>query len=1172
MKGALIDIGHSEDDGQSHVDLYVKGKKLEVIKEAFDPYFYFEGAAPKHELLKKAERVGGLWKVFVRAPGDVPKLREELAKQGRIYEYDIPYTQRYLIDHDIVPFSMYEWGGGKPKKAGGEYEPTRIAFDIETYNPRGMPEAEKDPIVMVSAHDGKKGGVYTWKKINLPFVKSYKNEEEMLKGFVSDVGQDVVYTYNGDNFDLPYVKTRLEKLGIKKSLGTGEGIALRQGMRGLKARIPGRVHIDAYRGMVFLSIIGALKLPRYTLEDVYKELTGKEKLDIETKNLWKIWDKADKKEMEELATYSLQDAEAAYELGEQLLPLYTALSKLINQMPFDVSRMSSSQIVELLLLRMAKKRGEIAPNRPVEGEFKARINKQLKGAFVKEPEPGLHEDLAVLDFKGLYPSIIISHNIDPGTLDCGCCKKPFESPMGQKFCRKKKGLIPEMLEKVTGARAEAKKKLKKASGKEKKLLDAENKALKIAANATYGYLNYARARWYSFDCAEATTAWGRKFIKDAAAEAEKRGFKVIYGDSITSDRFVTLLDPTGVIQIKNIGELFNENRHNAVKVGGKEVIPLKNHKALTANPKTKKPEWQPITEVIRHKTKKKIFRVNQKYGETRVTKDHSLIINKRGGYVCAKPEEITTEHLARINQIPTVKKIKKIDVYEWIKDYSHTTTYKGREKTASVSADKKFVWFNWTTRKKPVKLKRHIPLDSKEFDALLRLLALYIGEGSSSTPETTKTRWGASIANSDTKLLKQLKTDYHLLFENTSASIVSPNKNKRTLRYSNKTLTYQDKTHKLQMMSQLAAVVFKQFCGQKSRGKKIPEFIFHLPKNKQKYFLDWLLLGDGSKSFDKRYSQKYCEDNFAYTTNSQQLIGGVTLLLKQLGINFSLQYRPSKKVYTVKTSKKHNSRMETTITQEQNTDYVYDLSVSNSHMFVDSCGQILLHNTDSVFMLRGGKSKDEVLKFLKDYNDSLPGTMELELEGFYPRGIFVTKKEGGAAKKRYALIREDGQVEIKGLEFVRRDWSQIAKKTQREVIQKVLENDVEGAKALVLEKIEQVRKNEVPIEEYVIRTQLKRRIDRYASQGPHVRAAKRLEEAGEKVGKGTLIEYVVCQGAGNIGDRSYSVRMLGKRKPDVDYYVTHQLLPAVMKILAELGISADELTTGTKQSGLGAWA
>ncbi|MFC2174438.1 DNA-directed DNA polymerase [archaeon] len=754
MKGTLIDIGHSEEDGQSYVDLYVKGEKLEVIKEAFDPYFYFEGAEPEHELVKKAELSGRLWKVFVNAPGDVPKLREELVKQGRIFEYDIPYTQRYLIDHDIVPFTVYEWKKGKPGKPLGDYEPSRVAFDIETYNPRGMPEADKDAIVMVSTHDGEKGAVYTWKKIGLPFVKSYKNEGEMLANFVEGMDYDVVYTYNGDNFDLPYVKTRVEELGIKE----GMHISLRQGMRGLKARIPGKVHIDAYRGMVFLSVIGALKLPRYTLEDVYKELTGKEKLDIDTKNLWKIWDKGSKAELEELATYSLQDSEAAFELGEQMLPLYTALSKLINQMPFDVSRMTSSQIVELLLLKMAKKRGEIAPNRPVEGEFKARVTKQLKGAFVREPEPGLHEDIVVLDFKGLYPSIIISHNIDPSTLDCDCCKDPFESPMGQKFCRKKRGLIPEMLEKVVGARAGAKKKLKSAKGKEKRDLGAEQQALKIVANSTYGYMNYARARWYSYDCAEATTAWGRKFIKDAASEAEKRGFKVIYGD------------------------------------------------------------------------------------------------------------------------------------------------------------------------------------------------------------------------------------------------------------------------------------------------------------------------------------------------------------------------------------------------------------------------------TDSVFMLRGGKSKEDVLKFLKDYNDSLPGKMELELEGFYPRGIFVTKKEGGAAKKRYALIREDGQIEIKGLEFVRRDWSQIAKRTQREVIQRVLENDVEGAKALVLEKIELVRKNKVPIDEYVIRTQLKRRIAKYSSQGPHVRAAMRLEESGEKVGKGTLIEYVVCQGAGNIGDRSYSVRMLGKRKPDVDYYVTHQLLPAVMKILAEFGISADELMTGTKQAGLGAWA
>lgn len=231
----------------------------------------------------------------------------------------------------------------------------------------------------------------------------------------------------------------------------------------------------------------------------------------------------------------------------------------------------------------------------------------------------------------------------------------------------------------------------------------------------------------------------------------------------------------------------------------------------------------------------------------------------------------------------------------------------------------------------------------------------------------------------------------------------------------------------------------------------------------------------------------------------------------------------------------------------------------------------LYGDTDSVFLKRGSRDKDDVIKFLENYNKNLPEAMQLELEGFYPRGIFVTKREGGAAKKRYALIRDDGQIEIKGLEFVRSDWSAIAKKTQEKVIRAVLENKVEEAKNTVAEIIEKMRKGKVPIEDFVIYTQLKRPIDKYEAIGPHVRAAQRIQESGERVFTGMTIGYVVTRGAGNIGDRSYPLQLIANREPDPEYYIDHQILPAVMKILAELGIKEEDLKLGGKQSSLDAW-
>lgn len=1170
-----METGYTDDEGE--LCLYVKdtetGKVLTLKDPDFKPYFYVIGRKPEIEGALSVEKDEKGWKITVRNPSDVPKLRENAKKFGEIREYDIPFTQRYLIDKDISPMKTYEWTAVdghalSHRPIDAAYHLDVLSWDIETYNPKGMPRPEQDPIVMISLHDGHEGRVLTWKKIKKKYVETYDDEKSMIEAFIKYAKHaDVLVTYNGDNFDLPYVKTRMEQLNIPKE---DLDIKVRKGMQGTKCEVRGQAHLDAYKGMRFLATIGKLSLPRYTLEDAYAEFTGKEKLDINVKKLHEIWDTG--KGIEELAEYSFQDAEAGYVLGDAVLALYIELAKLTNQTLFNASRSTTSQLVEALLTKKAFKRGELAPNKPGEGEAKKRMAKPIKGAFVKQPEPGLHENLAVLDYRGLYPSIIISHNIDPTALG----GNGFVAPTGQKFAKEPEGLIPEMLREVTSARAKVKEHLKKArkGTLEHRILDARQHSLKIIANATYGYMNFARARWHSRDCAEATTAWGRHYVSELITKAQAAGFGVLYADSVTSERFVTLLNRQGIVEVKNIEELFEENKDRAEWRGPKQVITLKGWKALTVDPRTQEPRWATITQIIRHKAKKRILRVNQKHGETRVTEDHSLIIRNGNEFISVKADELKDAELARVESLPAVKKIDVVDVYETMKSIEYEITYKGRKKLAKAHADSDWVWFGWTNQKKKVKVKRFIHSGTKEFKALCRLLGAYIAEGSASTRETTKTRNGASIASSDTKWLRDLQKDYQTLFGNALTCVIRSTKKKRTIRTQSKVIEYDDRTHKMQMMNEVSAVFFKAFCGQKSRGKSLPSFIYHADDKYKRIMLEKMIDGDGTRTVNEKlgYTEDYKKKNFKYNTSSLKLISGLSLLLTQLGQKHTIQYRPSKQAYSIITSSKYNRSVLTKLTEEAYTGYVYDLSIENSHMFVDSCGQVLLHNTDSSFLQRGNKPKQAVLDFLEEYNKSLPHPMEVELKGFYPRGIFVTRRSGeGAAKKRYALIREDGAVEITGLEFVRRDWSELAKRTQAEVIRSVLEGDVNKAKQIVLQTIANIRENKVPIEEYVVYTQLKQNIGKYDAVGPHVRAAKRLKDAGEEAEKGSVIGYVVCKGAGNVGDRAWPMQLIGNKQPDPEYYIDHQVLPAVMKILHELGIKEADLKVGGKQSGLHQW-
>ncbi len=76
-----------------------------------------------------------------------------------------------------------------------------------------------------------------------------------------------------------------------------------------------------------------------------------------------------------------------------------------------------------------------------------------------------------------------------------------------------------------------------------------------------------------------------------------------------------------------------------------------------------------------------------------------------------------------------------------------------------------------------------------------------------------------------------------------------------------------------------------------------------------------------------------------------------------------------------------------------------------------------------------------------------------------------------------------------------------------------------------------------------------------------------MKKAGEKIAPGYILEYIVTQGEGSISDRSVPVSLIGKRKIDADYYINNQILPAVMKILKELGVKEEDLKyTGVQNS------
>lgn len=562
--------------------LTIENKKVVVTDSSFRPYFY---VMVKKNLLQKAaeelekieienegrkikpleimpvsrelgnEIVSAL-RVEVQQPGDIALLRDS-ARQISGYvdriESDISFIRRYLVDRKLTPMAKWRVSGKiLDKKAEGfEYvvesekiteiglesstNPKTIVFDIETYNPIGGSRPEQDPIVMVSlaSNTGLKK-VLCWKKFeNAPdYVEFLDSEMDIIYRFIEIIKEEspiIIAGYNSDNYDFPYLKTRAAKYKIKLNLGfDGETLKITKRGLGVSADIKGILHLDLY-AFIKNSLAPNLKTEAYDLGSVAEELVGEKKaggFDIE--ELYNIWDgKAGS--IIDVVKYCMHDSVITLKLAEKVIPLILESTKLIGQPMFDVSRMTYGQCVEWYLIKNAAENEEFIPNKPLSTDFGERNNKTYVGAYVHEPKPGIYEKVVVFDFRSLYPSIIVSYNIGPDTIKCKCCKTKEE----EWFCSKKKGFIPKVLEDLISRRARIKEMLKTVGKNDKDyaILSSRSYALKTVANAMYGYMGFARSRWYCLECAAKITALGREYIKQSINVATKAGFNVLYGDT-----------------------------------------------------------------------------------------------------------------------------------------------------------------------------------------------------------------------------------------------------------------------------------------------------------------------------------------------------------------------------------------------------------------------------------------------------------------------------------------------------------------------------------------------------------------------------------------------------------------------------------------------------------------
>jgi len=371
--------------------------------------------------------------------------------------------------------------------------------------------------------------------IKVTFYEQSKEKEMILDAFRIIEEFPFVVTYNGDEFDLPYLYNRAERLGIKN-----ENNPLY--MMKDSATLKHGVHLDLYRTLSnrsFQIYAFSQKYTDFSLNSVSKALLNKEKIDYGLE--------FDELNLYQIAKYCYNDALLTYELtsfnNDLLMDLLIIIAR-IGRMPIDdIARMGVSQWIRSLLYYEHRQRNALIPKREElerrsEGVLSNAVikDKKYRGGLVVDPKEGIHFDVVVMDFASLYPSIIKVRNISYETVRCSHdeCKKNTIPGTNHWACTRKNGLTAIIIGSLRDLRVNYYKTLSKKetlTDEQRQQYTVVSQALKVILNASYGVMGAEIFPLYFLPAAEATTAIGRYTILETIKNCEAVGIEVIYGDT-----------------------------------------------------------------------------------------------------------------------------------------------------------------------------------------------------------------------------------------------------------------------------------------------------------------------------------------------------------------------------------------------------------------------------------------------------------------------------------------------------------------------------------------------------------------------------------------------------------------------------------------------------------------
>ncbi|MEC7721102.1 MAG: DNA polymerase domain-containing protein [Candidatus Thermoplasmatota archaeon] len=521
------------------------------------------------------------WKVEVTQPYTVPRLRKRIRDLWDVTSADILFVHRLLLDCDLGPHILARgeilWAGERaPAEAQNETTGDRTTAAGRIAEVGGSGLYPTDMVLSCSLEDLSKAEPFRTPFVTFSFdletsiqsnrilcaaavidragersEHSFRGEEgdimEGLTKLVRSEDPDFITGYNIDNFDLPRMLERMDVLSGRSKMGGAElygwgrvpileseaNRLLPKRQQNRVWRIPGRIPLDAW-WQVRQTLRPERESLRYVSKLLWPEEEDMHKLDIDASQMDREW----AERPDEVLEYCVRDTILPLDILDRLQSVARkeALASVSLTTVESASLDTTSRWIDSLVIRLADRTNVAVPT-TISGP---RRRDQIAGGYVHEVDAGISPWVVVLDFKSMYPSIMISNNICSTTLirDDSTDDSHSVSPTTEtRYLSKDEriGLVPHLLEQLMSSRDQHKAALAAAreSGDEAEafLQDQLQYAVKILMNSFYGVFASSFYRFTHPDLGASITEWARHNIRKIISDLEVEGYDVVYSDT-----------------------------------------------------------------------------------------------------------------------------------------------------------------------------------------------------------------------------------------------------------------------------------------------------------------------------------------------------------------------------------------------------------------------------------------------------------------------------------------------------------------------------------------------------------------------------------------------------------------------------------------------------------------